>query len=274
MVSRLFEQIIRGNRVYYHGSPHDFDEFKPSNRHSKGDAEPTSFFSTNYKFAVDYAKYAANRDPESVVYTCKLTHPYNLFNPASPSDVARIEAITTGGEEDWEVRNALFEMVSCESRLRNWNSMETPALTKKVKHAGFDGYNTVEGKIENIALFDPSDVKILKKEKLEDIMSSVGEVIKLPFKIKSIYDLNYSEIKEIAYEFTQSAGSDFEDHLIRILEELSYESSESVANDDLRDGIQRIWEWAVTSDESSEISSPRDIYLPLYKSFKKRGLLV
>jgi hypothetical protein len=49
-LTKLFEQIIRGNRVYWHGSPKKFDKLETAPNWRTEEKEPVVFLTTKREY--------------------------------------------------------------------------------------------------------------------------------------------------------------------------------------------------------------------------------
>jgi hypothetical protein len=162
----LFEQIYRINRIYWHGSSEDFDEFKES---SQG-----IFLSTSKDFAIKFTnKMNASNDDACRVYMCKLVKPVNLFNIASERDRKLISKYFKSIKMEFNINNCYKEMKKNQSPMRSWSVMEKDFFIKAYHELGYDGFTTTEqlvsrdgereDYVENISIFDTNNIKILEK---------------------------------------------------------------------------------------------------------------
>jgi hypothetical protein len=154
---RLFEQLYRTNRIYWHGSNKDFENFDQANE--------STFLSTSKEFAIKFAK--KNRGGKWL-YMCRLTKPVNLFNIASDYDREKMVDYLKSQGSEINLEKLFNEMKSGDRLIRSWNVMERLDIIEGYKALGYDGftateYDDEERYTENIALFDVSSIKILKQ---------------------------------------------------------------------------------------------------------------
>jgi hypothetical protein len=166
----FFEQLFRTNRIYWHGSEFKFDKFKASSDSTA--VEKVVFLSTSQEFAINFVFYRKNPS----LYMCKLAKPLNLFNIASNHDKQKMLRYLKTEEEKEEFSKIYEDFSDGSLTWRRWDIMEKREYLIAYKELGYDGFTTSERRLraetgskfyENIAIFDPENIVILKRFDLE-----------------------------------------------------------------------------------------------------------
>jgi len=191
--SKLFEQIYRSSKLYYHISPNKFDKFERRNSFRKGDGaeELGGTFLTPQLYMINayFANYLSTKHKrkEYYLYYCKLKKDLNIFNPSSKKDrTLLIDKIRENPNQfflNYSIKQPravlpdLKRELASMFRSHNWSQIENPELTKMIKSLGFDGYVSQENEVGNIMVFDPTNIEIVRSKsmKAEDLKDSWSE---------------------------------------------------------------------------------------------------
>jgi hypothetical protein len=174
---RLEEQQYNARKIYYHVSPEQFSKFEKRNGFRKNDKDANSggvFLTPSLHMIEEYIEFLAGR-PKSkrdnyYIYQCMLTRSPYIFNPSFKDDlrklVAEIEKDPTSFIDEYVTTNFNYQPDSIGAIIKNlrrhmWDNMENPAITKRVRLAGFEGYVSDENDVGNVFVFNPELVKIL-----------------------------------------------------------------------------------------------------------------
>ena len=174
--NKLFEQIYRSNKLYYHISPNKFSQFEKRNNFRGSNLEYGGTFLTPklmmiQQYLRDYLMDKFKQD-EYYVYVCTLNKSLNIFNPSSKVDRTKfLTEIRKDPQQfyfDFAMRQpgAVYGTLQSELneifRTHKWSQMENPEITKIVKKLGYDGYVSEENNVGNIFVFNPENIKIIK----------------------------------------------------------------------------------------------------------------
>jgi hypothetical protein len=169
------------NNIWYHGSGADFDEFRT-------DANPATDISHHGYgiYLVDNKETAKKYIDEysvgqrGIIYTCKLSHMLEIPNW---DDMIDINLFTEMGDEissfDTNLSNEMmnypdgyhgetFTYGELYEALKHVDGYENPnEFFKGFYIDGFQGMNRIDPHANECCIFDPADIKILKKEQIK-----------------------------------------------------------------------------------------------------------
>jgi hypothetical protein len=153
----LQEQIY-SRRVYYHGSPNKFNQFRDN----------ITFLAPNKNFAIAYS---FERDEDNIVneiylYTVIPLKPLNIFNPYSRKDKA--DFIVNAVQFNINGHDATSYVDLMTDRKLYWGLMEHRDVVDLLKKMGFDGVTVTEKRSDkdeyNIGVFNIKNIRIAKTE--------------------------------------------------------------------------------------------------------------
>jgi hypothetical protein len=164
---------ISDKNVYYHGSYNDFETFKnKTGTLSSFDYKNPIFLSTDSDFAKEYAK-----SKGGILYTVKLDNNVNIFDfrllpTGADLDLFNRTGKKTDNSRDYKLGNMVDEMLMDEDRtddyyyllLGDYGVIEQTYFMDFLKKNKFDGAYVMETGTLNLYIFDPSHVKIIKKD--------------------------------------------------------------------------------------------------------------
>lgn len=179
----LLNEVFSLPDIVYHGSGLDFDKFDKNKSNFRG----TTYFTTNKDFAKSFA--TDRGTDKTIIYHCKL----NIDKMFDPEDINSLNALKPIIRDLIEkkykdtVTNASFIIPSGPIyidgneitnpslddavnwylwRIKNgaWRILEGENILNFIRQAGYDAVLTKERGSQNIAVFDPDKVTIVKKE--------------------------------------------------------------------------------------------------------------
>lgn len=179
---KLFENF---NKVYYHGSAKKFDTFDKGISNYSG----TIYFTESKPFAMQFA--SDRGTDKTYLYTVELYNkkPFDPFNKLERDKLIpvlkdliekRYEDKQTGAkfyskyivlngesiqdpDTDQSVQYLLWRIEN-----GSWRIIESQPVIDSIRSMGYDSIITIEKGQENVAVFDPSLIKILDIEEIEN----------------------------------------------------------------------------------------------------------
>lgn len=141
-----------------HGASSSFEKFTPG--------KPV-FLSPDEKVATQYATATRRKGDTPTVYQVRAT----LRRPFDYQNAAHVDELldTLHPLQERTSRKAFLDRKQAEDSLRNgdWGYIEKPAVQKALSANGFDGFYVQEYGVKNLAVLDPSNIKILKQTQLK-----------------------------------------------------------------------------------------------------------
>jgi hypothetical protein len=181
----LFEEVNLPD-IVYHGSGKDFDKFDKSTSNFRG----TIYFTSDKNFAKEFAEERGTGT--SIVYHCKLSVE-NVFDYANTESLNELKPVIkelienkykdpiTGISFRIPSFTLIFDKKKIENptiddavdwylwRIQNgsWRILEGEKILNFIQKKGYDALLSVERGAQNIAVFNPEKIEILKKEYLD-----------------------------------------------------------------------------------------------------------